>query len=85
MTTPPALTPRDRFEAWLKELDEITYTETGLSYNDFPDQLFKDWFEDGLTPADAYYQLMEAEYPGTEIPDIFYQEFDEFSDADSGL
>jgi hypothetical protein len=83
MTEP--ITPRDRLEAWLKELDDITHTETGLSYNDFPDQLFKNWFEDGLTPEDAYYQLMEEEYPGTEIPNIYFQEFDTFSDADSGL
>lgn len=83
MTEP--IIPRDRFEAWLKELDDITHTETGLSYNDFPDQLFKNWFEDGLTPEDAYYQLMEEEYPGTEIPNIYFQEFDTFSDADPGL
>ena len=81
----PKITPRDRSEAWLIELDDICQQETGLSYKDLPDQLFQDWYDDGLTPEDAYYQLMENAYPGIETPSIYYQEFDSFSDAGPGL
>jgi hypothetical protein len=81
----PEMTTRDRFEAWLSTLDDICLNEMGISYQDLPDQLFRDWFDDGLTPEDAYYQMMENAYPGTETPNIFFQEFDTFSDADPGL
>jgi hypothetical protein len=73
------------FAQWLEKLDEICFIETGQSYQDHPDQLFKDWYEAGLTPEDAYYQMMENEYPGVETPNIYYQEFDTFTDADPGL
>jgi hypothetical protein len=84
MTT-PIITTSDRFEAWLNALDEICQTEMGISYKDLPDQPFRDWFNDGMTPEDAYYQLMESEYPGVEVSNIYYQEFDNFTDADPGL
>jgi hypothetical protein len=81
----PQITNADRFEAWLKALDEICQTEMGISYEDLPDQLLREWFDDGLTPEDAYYQLMENEYPGIEVSNTYYQEFDTFTDADPGL
>ncbi|MGA2490017.1 MAG: hypothetical protein ABSF99_07490 [Anaerolineales bacterium] len=80
-----SITPQDRFEAWLLALDDICMTETGFSYKDLPDQPYRDWFEDGLTSEDAFYQTMENAYPGIEIPNIYYQEFDTFTDADPGL
>ena len=73
------------FTAWLAELDNICQTMSGLSYQDFTDQPFKTWHEEGLSADDAFYKMMDNEYPGVEQPDIYYQEFDEFSDADSGL
>jgi hypothetical protein len=81
----PQITNADRFEAWLLALDDICYTELGVSYKDLPDQLFKDWYDDNLSPEDAYYHLAEDAYPGTEVSNIFYQPFDTFSDADPGL
>jgi hypothetical protein len=83
--TLPAISTRDRFEAWLLELDDICHQESGLSYKDLPDQLFRDWFDDDMSPEDAYYQMMENIYPGLEVPNVFTQEFDEFTDADPGL
>ena len=82
MTQPAEPLP---FPAWLATVENILYTETGLNLSDLPDKLFKDWHEDGLSPEDAYYRMLEEEYPGTETLDIFYQEFDVFSDADPGL
>jgi hypothetical protein len=81
----PQITNADRFEVWLKALDGICQTEMGISYKDLPDQHFRDWFDDGLSPEDAYYQMIENEYPGVEVSNIYYQEFDTFTDADSGL
>ena len=81
----PTITNRDRYEAWLNVLDEICLDEMGVSYRDFPDQCFKDWHEDGLTPEDAYYMLIEDSYPGLDVADVYTQEFDTFTDADPGL
>ena len=79
------LTMQDRFEAWLMELDDICLQEMGISYKDLPNQLFRHWFDSDLTPEDAYYQMVENEYPGIEVSNIYYQEFDTFTDADPGL
>jgi hypothetical protein len=81
----PIIIPRDRFEAWLNALDEICQIEMGISYKDFLNQHFREWFDDGLSPEDAYYLMMENEYPGVEVSNIYYQEFDIFTDADPGL
>jgi hypothetical protein len=82
---PRIITASDRFEAWLLELDDICHNEMGISYKDLPDQPFRDWFNDGFTPEDAYYQMIENEYPCVEVPNIYYQEFDTFTDADPGM
>jgi len=67
------------------ELDDICLQEMAISYKDLPNQLFRDWFDSDLSPEDAFYQMMENEYPGVEVPNIYYQEFDTFTDADPGL
>jgi hypothetical protein len=86
------LTENQRFEAWLKELDEICFDELGFSYRDLPDQKYNDWFTDGYGAVDAFYELAENCYLGVEfennqvlISSTYTQEFDTFSDADPGL
>ena len=81
MTT-PTITTLDRFEGWLRELDDITRQEMGISYKDLPDQLFRDWFDDGMTPEEAYSQILENECQDL---NVYTQAFDNFSDADPGL
>jgi len=81
----PQITNADRFEAWLRALDDICLDEMGVSYQDLPEQCFKNWFDDGLSPEDAYYQMLENEYPGVEVCNVYFQEFDTFTDADPGL
>jgi len=88
----PELTEKDRFEAWLKELDDICFDELGLSYHDLADQPYKAWFEDGYSAEDAFYALTEKCYYGVEFENIQVpinstntQEFDTFSDADPGM
>lgn len=86
------LTENDRFEAWLRELDDICFDEFGLNYKDFNDQPYKVWFGDGYSVEDAFYELVEKCYFGVEfenvqapIGSIYTQEFDTVSDADPGL
>lgn len=88
----PEITARDRFEAWLKELDDICFDELGLSYHNLPDQTYRKWFIDGYSAEDAFYELAENSYVGVEFENVqapfsstYTQEFDTFSDADSGL
>ena len=91
MITPEHIA-KGRFEAWLKELDEICLDELGISYKDLAAQPYKAWFEDGYTAEDAFYELAENCYLGVEFENIhalisstYTQEFDSFSDADVGL
>ena len=91
MTT-SVFTEKDRFEAWLKELDDICFDELGLSYKNLADQPYKIWFEEGYSAEDAFYELAENCYVGVEFENIhvpinstYTQEFDTFSDADPGL
>jgi hypothetical protein len=88
----PELTEKDRFEVWLRELDEICFTELGFGYKGLPDQTYRDWFNDGYSAEDAFYELAENCYLGVEFENIqvpfrsiYTQEFDTFSDADPGL
>lgn len=41
------------FDAWMTRVDQAVTRKTGLSVHDLADQCFADWFEDGLTPAQA--------------------------------
>jgi len=91
MTT-PEITKQDQYEAWLRELDEICFDELGLSYKDLPEQTYREWFNDGYTAEDAFYELAENSYLGVEFENVqvpisstYTQEFDTFTDADPGL
>jgi hypothetical protein len=107
MTTPATPTPTPAqleearhptahdFEIWLMNLDDIVQENTGLSYKDMPDRLFRDWFDEDLTPEEAYTRLVDSLTPDLAIFNLFdsepdelstyVQEFDEFTDADPGL
>jgi hypothetical protein len=95
MTTPTALTPAQieeqrhptahDFEIWMMNLDFLIEENFGLTSEDMPDQLYRDWFGEDLTPEEAYQRALEnfqAEYPPLST---YTQEFDEFTDADPGL
>jgi hypothetical protein len=49
------------FEKWLAAVDNICYKNIGLSYEDVPDQTWRDWYEDELTPQEAFDELCENE------------------------
>jgi|GEM_PF-3681628 len=88
----PEISPKDRFEAWLNELDEICLDELGKSFRDFPDQTYRKWFNEGYSTEDSFNELAENCHVGVEFENIhipinstYTQEYDSYSDADPGL
>jgi hypothetical protein len=75
------LTENDRFDAWLRELDDICLEESGLSYRDLLNQNLKNWYQGAMSSKIACDQMLQ----NLDAPDIYFQEFDDFSDADPGL
>lgn len=41
------------FDAWMKLVDSLVQRKTGLSVYDLPDCAYRDWYDDGKTPASA--------------------------------
>lgn len=76
-----AVQPLQTFEDWLIQFDKLCCQYMGVSYRALPEQDLEGWYQDGLTPKIACFQMMQ----NLDAADIYYQEFDTFSDADSGL
>ncbi len=38
-----------KFETWFNTINNILYSECGLHIQDFPDQPYTDYYDDGLT------------------------------------
>lgn len=49
------------YEQWLKAVDQYLEAEIGLGHQDLPDQLWRDWYEDGLDPMDAATEALDSE------------------------
>lgn len=49
----PLTVKRDSYETWMGKIDRIILNRFGMSVHDLSDQLFKDWYEDGVTPQEA--------------------------------
>jgi hypothetical protein len=43
----------NKFNEWLKKCDKIVSRKAGLGLDDLPDAMWRDYFDDGLTPIDA--------------------------------
>jgi hypothetical protein len=69
------------FENWLTLLDEVCFQYMGVGYRDLPDQNLKALYQDGMTPKVACFQMMQ----NLDAADVYFQEFDCFTDADPGL
>lgn len=41
------------FDTWMRKLDARVARTTGVSVHDLPDMAFYDWFDSGITPAQA--------------------------------
>ena len=61
------------FTAWLGQVDVNMISTFGLAHDDLPDALWRDRFDDGLSPLDAIDAAVEDEwsdYP--EMGDLWY-------------
>lgn len=48
------------FPLWMVQVDElIARAFLGMDSNDLPDQPYRDWYEDGLSPREALTELVE--------------------------
>jgi hypothetical protein len=72
---------QNSFESWLQEVYDICFEKSGLSYRGLPNQNLKVWFQGGMIPEIASFQIMQS----FDAEDVYYQEFDDFTDADPGL
>jgi hypothetical protein len=48
------------FEEWMLKVDELMEQSYGVSIHDLPDQLYRDFYEDGMSPAEMV-QLVVSE------------------------
>ena len=53
---------REAFEKWFELVDNETFELCGVSIHELPECSFRDWFEDGMSAADAAYKA--AQYAG---------------------
>jgi hypothetical protein len=42
------------FRQWLVMVDKVAQAKTGLSIHDLPDATWRDYFDDELTPSEAW-------------------------------
>ncbi len=55
----------DQFREWLRQVDTELAKRCGLSHDDLADQPWRDWFNDGFTPAEAAEEsLINEGWPG---------------------
>lgn len=60
------------YDEWMKEVDKIMISVFGLAHDDLPDVLWRDKFEDGLSPHDAIDCTMEDEWADEPMADIWF-------------
>lgn len=49
------------FGEWMEEMDRACEVDLGVALLDLPDQPFRDWYDCGLTTAEAMKALRERE------------------------
>ena len=49
------------FSQWMQKVDALFLKKFALSREDFPDWTWRDAFDDGLTPKEAFRQYCKAE------------------------
>lgn len=47
------------FEIWMGQIDRVVNATAMVSVYDLPDRPFRDWFDSGMTAADAAQQALE--------------------------
>jgi len=49
------------FDLWFRDVDRWLLLRFGFGADDLPDQPWRDWYDDGLSPADAARCALEEE------------------------
>ena len=49
------------FEEWMREVNAIVFEKVGLTLDDLPDQSYRDWFDAGLIPYEAFSEIVDEE------------------------
>ena len=49
------------FDQWMKDVDKEVEAICGLSYNDLPDQTYRDWFDCDIPAEEAARMALESE------------------------
>jgi hypothetical protein len=47
------------FMLWMREVDRVLQYVYGVSADDLPDMAYRDYYEDGMTPAEASEAIQE--------------------------
>jgi hypothetical protein len=48
------------FEEWMAKVDAVLGRLVGVSHDDLPDQLWRDWYDDGLAANTAAMRALRA-------------------------
>ena len=52
------------YEQWMRDVDAEVIARTGMSVHDLADVAFRDWYDDGITPAKAAARAIRNEMSG---------------------
>lgn len=48
------------FEIWRQAVDELVWRRAGCGLDDLPDCAYRDWYDDGVSPARAAARALTA-------------------------
>ena len=61
------------FDTWIKNVDALMIDHFGLAHDDLPDALWRDKYDDGLSPIEAIESTIDDEWADMpEMGDIWY-------------
>lgn len=46
------------FRIWEQEVDRLLVDECGFGIDDLPDMAYRDWYNDGMEPAEAVKEVL---------------------------
>jgi hypothetical protein len=50
------------FEQWMEAVDRVLLRKVGFTSSDLPDVLYRDWYDDGVTAAEAADMAIEQAF-----------------------
>ncbi|MCI0579950.1 MAG: hypothetical protein L0332_24075 [Chloroflexi bacterium] len=68
------------FAAWMRQVNAAVFARAFVSADDLPDQPYRDWYDDGLSPEEAAGAALEdagfdeAQEGMSDDFDLFYEE-----------